>query len=131
DGRCVLSPPVARFPTRSRIPGPAALVSRITARSAGELILPGSRGIHSLALRAVIRRAASSAPVGQLAERLLGLAEQGLDLTAVGGGGEAVAGGDDAQHLVDPVDEVRGVLPAGDRLAGDRDVDGARVRPGA
>lgn len=68
--------------------------------------------------------------LGHLTKLALRLPKQRLDLPAILDGGVAVAGGDDPQHLLDPVDEVLSVLPARNFLAGYFDVYRTGVSPG-
>src|SRR5437763_17184805 len=65
----------------------------------------------------------------QLAELVLRSPKQRLDLSPILDAAEAIAGIDDPQHLLDPVDEVFGVLPTRDPLAGRLDVDRPRMSP--
>ncbi len=67
--------------------------------------------------------------VHQLAELVLRSPEQRLNLSPILDVGEAIAGLDDPQHLLDPGDEVFGVLPARDSLPGNLYVDRTRVSP--
>lgn len=58
----------------------------------------------------------------------MGSAKERFDLPPVLDTRIAVASRNDSQHLLDPLDEVRGILWGCDPLPGDLDIDGTRVR---
>src|SRR5262249_9454212 len=110
--------------TTPRSTGPTSTSSASTTRTVGAMRPRPAKG-GSAAIRAFHHL--PGAPT--LAVLVLCPPKQRLDPSPVVGAGEAIAGSDDLQHLLDPVDEELGVLPARDRPAGDSHVDGTRVGP--